>query len=272
MPLTRRIMLLLAVASGLSSAPASADEAVSLKLSWDHCAADGQVGDRSFACNTNSGSAPMYGSMVINDGNDRQQVNSISAYVDFRFTSAALPPWWQTLVGQCRTGGIGVNYGPFPEGGSCAPWFDMSGDVSFIGTFLIHPASQGPASMRLDLGVALPVDYHNVTLYAGQEHLLFQLFLTHAKSTGAGACAGCTVPTCIGFGQLGIQYAIPNEEKHLGSPASAVTWQGAYVNGYEPVSDYYDGVFHPYAGNLSCSTGPVPGQARTWGLIKTLYR
>lgn len=272
MSLAKSLALLLAVSASLSSAPASAQEAVSLKLSWDHCAADGPVGDRSFACDANSGSESLYGSMVINDGVDRLQVSSFTAYVDLRFTSSSLPPWWQTLLGQCRTNGLGVNYGPFPEGGTCAPWFALSDVHSFIGTFQFHPESQGPASMRLDLGVALPIEYHNVTLHAGQELMLFQILLSHAKSTGAGACAGCTVPTCIGFGQLSIQHAVPAEEKYLGTPASAATWQGAYVSGYAPVSDYYDGVFHPYVGNLSCSTGPVPAQARTWGMIKTLYR
>jgi len=269
--LARRITLLLALAAGLSVGPASAQQAVTLKLSWDHCSADGQVSDRSFACNTNAGDESIYASMVIVDGYDRPGVVSFSAFMDLRFTSGSLPPWWQTLTGQCRANAISVSFGPFIDGGSCAPWYAGSGPNDPIGVFQLQPGSQGPASVRVQLGAGLPAPYE-ATLHAGQELLLFRVIVRHSKSVGAGACTGCTVPTCIGFGQLGIQHSSPPDEKYLGTPASAVTWQGAYVTGYAPVADYYDYAYHSYVGNLSCSTGPVPAQGRTWGLIKTFYR
>ena len=78
---------------------------------------------------------------------------------------------------------------------------------------------------------------------------------------------------CIGFGQLLFQY--PGQPNHaiLGTTASTVTWQGAYVSSYQPVAGHPEGPgYVGYHGNLGCAPGPVPAQGRTWGTIKSFYR
>lgn len=266
--------IVLGIAVALLPAIASAQPAIQLRLSWDHCAADGKVADRSFACDTNTGSESLWLSMVIQDGVPRTNVAAISGNVDVRTTSSLLPPWWQTLAGQCRANVVSLVVGAPAAGGACEPWFG-SGGVEPLGVFGQQQGIEGSNSLRWPLGAAVPAG-SEVTLAPGTEYLLARIQITHARSVGTGACTGCLVPVCIGFGELDLNYAGGTSmERIAGGPASTVTWQGAYVSNYTPSLPGYDEWGYPrytYSGNLQCATGPVPAGNRTWGTIKTLYR
>ena len=270
----RQIALLLAVASAVSSAPAAAQPAATLRLSWDHCAIDGQVSDRSFACNTNTGSDYLYASIVINDGNPRTGVAITEGKIDITTTSATLPAWWQINTGNCRANAVTAGVGPFTTGPSCAAWYASPGADPPVGIMNAQPGVDGIKTLSIT-SVAALAPGSEATLPAGPELLLFTIRITHAKSTGAGSCVGCQLPACIGFGAVRLIYApgtLP-DETIVGGTGSAVTWQSAFVTGYAPVPAHYEGGQQvPYHGNLGCTFGAVPEQGRTWGMIKTFYR
>lgn len=251
---------------------ASAQQGVTPRLSWDHCAGDGYVGDRSFACNTNTGSETLWLSMVITDGTPRVGVLGFSGQVDFRLTSGVLPAWWQVTAGTCRYNSITLLAGAPIVSGACDPWFGV-GAPDPLGVSGLYPGLEGSNSLRMSLAAALPQG-NTVTLAPGTEYQLARIQITHAKSTGTGACTGCTVPACIGFGELDLQYPEPTPiERYKGGLGSTVTWQGGYVTSFTPVPPHYDefGWHGTYSANLQCSTGPVPAQNRTWGSIKSMY-
>jgi len=249
--------------------PPSVPQNALLRLSWDRCAYDGLVADKSFACDTNTGSDVLYASVLFQDRVTRANVQFVNALVDVTTTTSPIPPWWQVRSGSCRSNAVLVEYGPFPEAGSCAPWFASAWPDGPLGVFAIQENLEGPETTRLNIAAGVPIGYE-ATLAAGQELLLFRIVVSHARSAGTGACQGCLVPTCIGFGHLELSYnpAAP-DEIFLGDAASAVTWQGAYVSGFQPTRYPQTGY---YVANLECATGPVPARGRTWGLIKTLYR
>ncbi len=264
----------LVTAFALLPAIALAQQGVALKLSWDHCAGDGYVGDRSFACDTNTGSETLWLSMAIQDGVTRTNVGGFSAELDVRTTSSVLPPWWLMTTGQCRAGALSMLTGPPAAGGSCVLWWGTSG-VEPLWVFQQLQGFEGLNHVRWSLGAGLPAQ-SSVTLTPGTEYLLTRLVISHAKSTGIGACTGCLVPTCIGFGETDLYYSgTSTVERFAGGLSSTVTWQGAYVSGFTPSPPHHDEWGHwigVYGGNLQCATGPVPATNRTWGTIKTLYR
>jgi hypothetical protein len=272
--MNRRIAAAFALAAALLPVVAGAQTpAAALRLSWDHCAGDGLVADRSFACDTNSGTDRLVTSVVVNDG-ERTGVMGLKARIDIRTTAQFLPPWWQVQSGQPRAGQIGFRTGDLAVGVSCPPWYESAGAGNPLPVFSISQGNESPNSMQLMLEAVLPSG-DGATWSAGQEFALFEIVILHAKSTGSGSAAGCAVPTCIGFGYLGVLHVGQQlvTEEYLGTAASAVTWQGAYVAGYSPYFEYvFGGNYYLYRGNLACTTGPVPAQNRTWGVIKTLYR
>lgn len=274
--MTRPIRLLAVVAFLLAPCLAHAQVTTQLRLSWDHCAAEGYVADRSFACDTNTGEDVLVLSAVLGDEVPHANLAQFGAYVDFRATSASLPSWWQAASGMCRPNAIIVRGDNLSASPLCTPWYLGDGIVRpTLSVATLEFGHDGPNSSRVNMAVGVPAG-SEVTLPGGpQEYLLALVRILHSKSVGTGSCDGCLVPVCIGFGELQWSYPPPAGSPFtiLGTTASTVTWQGAYVSGYAPVPGHREGpgyVF--YHGNLGCSTGPVPAHGRTWGLIKTLYR
>lgn len=259
------LTLLLAATAGFLAAPAAAQQPVSLKLSWDHCAGDGPVTDKSFACDSNTGSDVLYLSMILNDGVDRPDVGSVAFWVSVAPTTPTLPPWWDFL--SCRHAAVQFDGWPPGTSAACTPWTDLQS------LSVVSAAFDNSTAVTLSGGMALPAP-GVTTLPAGREILLGKLTLRHSATTGTGACAGCLVPTCIALGEVDLQFASgAPTERFVGDPSSSVRWQGAYVSGFAPVPGHPDlGGYIPYHGNLGCTSGPVPARGRTWGILKTLYR
>jgi len=260
-------LLLLLAAFALVPQMARAQDALSLKLNWDHCEGEGRVADRSFACDVNTGSDVLYASLVINDGVDRTGVSGVVFYVDVTSTASSLPDWWLTNSSECRQGAFSYDTATDGNTPGCPTW---SGVQPTLGVLSIQYRTLN--GLMFNGGAALPAPT-TVALPAGQELLVCRIAISHTKSTGATACSGCTVPTCIGFGRVLFIYEDNTYEEHVGDASSTVTWQGAYVAGYAPVPAHpYGGGIEDYRANLDCATGAVPAQNRTWGTIKTLYR
>lgn len=257
----------------LIPALAFAQATTQLRLSWDHCAAEGYVADRSFDCSVNTGEDVLFASAVLGDEVQHAGIAAFEAYIDFRATSQNLPSWWQVSSGMCRTNTILLKADGLVASPLCTPWY-LAGGTEPLVVSLLEYGNDGTNASRLHFAAEVPAG-SEVTIPNGpQEYLFARVRILRSKSTGAGSCSGCSVPVCIGFGQLQFQYpgAAPRHTI-LGTTASTVTWQGAYVSSYQPVPGHQEGTGYVfYHGNLGCATGPVPAQSRTWGVIKTMYR
>ena len=72
-----------------------------VNFSWDACTSEGGVQNKTFACDTNTGSDVLYGSFVL--GTDQTNSIGIEATVDIHAQSTNLPDWWQFVnAGACR--------------------------------------------------------------------------------------------------------------------------------------------------------------------------
>ena len=271
---TRRIALLSRLALSLLPTLAFAQGGATLKLSWDHCAGSGYVGDRSFACNTNTGADTLYGSVVFEDGLLREQAQIFEAHVTVTTLGSSLPSWWQTNTGSCRSAAVTGFVPSVDSGAGCEPAFGFAPLVSVLGVKLY--ADGGASTVEYTFIAGVPDGSGWETFYPGLEYRLFGLRLSHAKSTGTGSCAGCSVPACLGFGGLKLLYTsghVPANESFTGNAGSTVTWQGAYVSSFTPIAPHCDanGCTYLWSGNLACASGPVPARNHTWGAIKSMY-
>ena len=248
-----------------------------LRLSWDHCAAEGYVADRSFACNTNTGEDVLVASAVLGDEVPHATLAAFLGYLDFRATSPNLPIWWQVSAGMCRQNALNLQASGLIASPLCTPWYLADGTSTqeplTVAQFEYY--SDGANSSRIGFGAVVPAGFEITLPNGSQEFVFARLRILHSKTTGSVSCSGCQVPMCIGFGLLLLQYPgqIDNTYPIKGTTASTVTWQGAYASSYEPVGGYkMSGHTVPYHGNLGCASGPVPAQGRTWGMIKAFYR
>jgi hypothetical protein len=231
---------------GLSPAPAAA--APVAHLAWDDCGASGHL-TRSFACDTNVGAEQLVVSFVPPAV---AAFTGIEARIRFWPPAASLPAWWALSTGGCRAGSLRAS--PFAAGpSSCtSPW-----------------TSQVFWTAQLDLStqeIKVLVD-----LNKGQEHGLdggteyygVRIAFDHARSTGAGACGGCSLPAGLYLSRLALLLGPPDPTYEFAlAEVPYVNWQcdGAPIVTAEGVT----GWTFP-----DCAT---PARAPTWGRIKALYR
>jgi hypothetical protein len=258
---TARVIAALAASLLLSSSVLAAP---GLRLSWDHCSADGVVSNKLFACNTNTGSEVLvlsFESPVAST--DRQ---SIEMTLHITAWDGALPDWWRAFgPGSCRP--TALTYSLLdPLAAACVnPWEGHNAAAAIAD---LVPLASNPSLWRLRVVAAVPDQFQVST---GVETFAIALILRHVATVASGACAGCLKPVCIGFGaaklvgpvgttSFGIAAGGPNP----GGGPSTVTWQGAYVAGYTGTAGYSEMICAP--------SGPDPVHASTWGAVKALYR
>ena len=246
-----------------------------LRLSWDHCAAEGYVADRSFACNTNTGEDVLVASAVLGDEVPHESIAAFEAYIDIRATSQNLPDWWKASSGMCRANALLLQGANLVASPLCTPWYLADGNNTQepLTVFQLQNGSDGVNASQIYFAAAVPAGFEIDFPYGSQEFVFARVRVLRSKTTGPGSCSGCQIPVCIGLGVVALQRLGQPNYAILGTTASTVTWQGAYASSYQPVAPYTDGGhYHPYHGNLGCASGPVPAQGRTWGMIKTFYR
>src|SRR5262249_62934 len=84
-------------------------EAAGVNFSWDACASDGGVQNKTFACNTNSSTKTMVGSFVL--AADQPHFTGVEILVDFTARADSLPAWWQFYnAGACRSSALTVTF------------------------------------------------------------------------------------------------------------------------------------------------------------------
>lgn len=100
------------------------------------------------------------------------------------------------------------------------------------------------AEARGDFGGAV-----SATLHPGTEYYAFRITIDAQKTTGAGACGGCSVPATIVLNEIVLD---GNAIDRLTTPLSntCLRWQAA--------------------GTTPCSATPI--RNTTWGAIKSFYR
>jgi DNA-binding beta-propeller fold protein YncE len=211
-----------------------------LNLSWNDCGAFGTT-DRTFACNSNSGSNVIVAS--FDPGSSVADFAGNEMRID---VTPALSSWWQMYnAGSCRGTAVPTINTTFEA--SCADNFAGAG-FGAIGSYnLIN------STASLLCGWAIP---QGVPITAGTEYYALNIVINNAKTVGTNACSGCSDGACIVLRSLTLAYgpsATLTATIHDPISRNWITWQGG-------------------AGGAGGCPGAVPTQKKTWGQLKALYR
>lgn len=227
----------------------SALAAGGLNLHFNGCSSDaGASATASFACNLNTGNHAMYASVVLPA--DMPMFTGTTAIVDITVDGATLPSWWQTAAGDCRANALGMSFDPAVVAtATCA---DIWGGSPNLAVFQLQKNLHGPNTIRLNGGAALTAGQELSLLADGTTELtVARVTISHALSTGAGACAGCEVGACLVLSECYLQQVVPLPQYRLTTPISNVV---------------------SFNSTSQVCAGATPTQNRTWGAVKGLYR
>lgn len=240
----------------LAPAAHAADE---LFLRWDHCFGDGGTYNKTFACDTNSGTDVLVGSFRLD--HTVEGVQALDGSMDVMpLSGQLLPSWWQFVVaGSCRRSSLNVSFNPPATSSACIDPWSAFGPV---GGFDYQPLP-GSVAGRMKFVFGLP-NGASFAIPAGQEIIAFQARIDHALTAGPASCGGCSAPMCIAFVHTTIALANPADVSIFGHNQPNhdwnVTWQDGAVT-----------TVAPFDGYVSCES-VTPVRASTWGSIKSLYR
>ncbi len=258
------------LAAGLAAAVPHPPEAGHVSLAWDQCWSEGGVAHKHFACNADTGYDVIVASFVSDSAISK--FVGLLGVVEGQSLSPTLPDWWQLFnTGACRQTSLSASFDftSWPNVSCHDLWMGLAqGGIADYQTTLFPPPApiNVPASNRLQVRVGAGF-VEPETLLAGVQYYAFRLIIDHAKSTGAGACAGCSTGICISLTEILLSYqAGPSTYSYQLTQElenKSISWQCA--TGTAP-SQWTGGSCDPVAG---CS---VPARNRTWGSIKALYR
>jgi hypothetical protein len=235
----------------------NAHAAAGVNLRWQQCLGDGGTINRSFACDTNSGTHVLVSSFEL--AQPIPQVFGNEIILDLASAGPALPSWWAFKnVGTCRQTSMSMSAVGSPTAIACVDW--ASGKAAGgVGAYHMFPF--GPTTARFMLATAVPAAALP-DLVAGQEYFSNSIAILNTKTVGDGACAGCTTPVCLVLNRILVVAQIAANDRALSGPTNGTdsdyaTWQG----GSNVVS--YRGSGCPAA---------TPTRRGTWGEVKSLYR
>jgi hypothetical protein len=228
---------------------ATPSHAGGINLAWNDCGSFGSA-TRTFACNTNTGVEHLYTSFVPSVTTPQLFVVRYEIFIDTN--QATLSPWWDFGgSGHCHLNGLGGNadftLGPF----SCAdPW--QGGLVVGSAPFYYYQYLGIPNRARIAVGLVAASPLGVPPLTGGTEYYANDVVFTHQRSTGTGACAGCTDGACLVLQYVQLQGEGGAQIEMLLNPlfGQSVTWQ---------------------TGAPSCP-GATAARTPTWGQVKSLYR
>lgn len=221
-----------------------------LNLYWSGCS-DGGTMLRTFACNTNTGSAfDLYASVILPA--DLPRFAASTTIIDINFIGTTVPAWWQVAAGQCRANAVSMSFDPNTFVTNCPDLWNGAVPLSVFATqYGIHGLAN---ELRLNGGAAVAMGDEIALTADGTERVVARVVITRAKTTGAGSCAGCIVGACLGLKECFLQQPYPDPGYRLTNQASNAF---AMWNGY--TSPYCGGVWDA-------------ARNRTWGQVKSLYR
>jgi hypothetical protein len=202
-----------------------------------------------FACNTNSGTLPALFGTVRPPAGTIAGFTGIEAVVDIYTLAPTLPDWWRADA--CRSGSFSMAADASIDPLACGTIWDQSRTLAVTQMTVRYPG-WGTNMIQLIVDSSLPDTSAYDLASDGQRSLAaFTLLIDTAKSTGPGACAGCSQGACLHLRDVAM--------KTLSDPSGSVTRLRA--SQYGQVS---------YQGVAWCWPDPV--RTRTWGMLKSLYR
>lgn len=234
----------------LSAVFAPVARAAGAYVAWDECRGGGGASARTFACDTNSGSDAIWVSFVPPAG--ITQLTGITATLEIAVAPLeVMPDWWSFKnTGACRQTSLGVGYDFVGVSSACADrWGGQA--AGGIGGYS-NPFLSYAFRSRCTVVVAVPPSAYG-PVDANTEYNAFRLAIDHARTVGAGSCAGCEQAVCVVATSFQLYQPVevePVPVEAVTAPVSFVTWQSVI-----PECPAY-----------------VPVRNRTWGAIKTLYR
>jgi len=260
-------VLTIALATSVFAAPTLPG----VNIRWDDCFADGGVMNKTFACDTNTGSNLALMSFQLDTGMDH--VSGVEIAISLKSTEPTLPAWWEFQnSGSCRLSSL--SYIPSPLlSGSCVDW----GEGIEVGGFPLtgyHLGEMGPGSAVAHMIAAVPQSTL-MTLDAGTEYVVGALSLNHAKTVGAGSCGGCDTPVCILFTALKVSTSVPPAADRLftqganGVSSQIIHWQNGQLTN---LVNHCSGTFNCTTQFDCLAVTPTAARRSTWGDVKSLYR
>ena len=236
---------------------AATASAAGINLGWNDCPAGPTYAlSQTFACNTNAGIHSMVASFVAPAGINQMSANEI--VIDVQTGGATLADWWKMAAGQCRTaaslaGNFDFTAGPF----TCYDYW-QGGAIGAL-NWSVPPGFPQQNRCRIKGVFALPAGDARITsVPENLEVYSFKCNINSARSTGLGACAGCSDEACIVLLDIVLNQPPPDPPRiEVSSPSLSqyVIWQAWST----PDPNYAC----PYV---------TPTRNRTWGSIKALYR
>jgi len=155
---------------------------------------------------------------------------------------------------------------------------DWAGGQAVGGIATYDVTSQGLNHARIIMAEA--VFGPGFSLLAAQEYFAFSVTISHIKTVGTGACAGCLEPAVIFLSAVNVVPPSPGPSVLLTNGANYsgskwVSWQHGYpIHVLQGCSEIGPGkpCLNPttYFDVVPYSTTPVHGS--TWGAVKSLYR
>ena len=204
--------------------------AAGINVSWNACTPDGGAQNKTFACDTNSGSNSLFGSFAL--ASDMANVIGIEARVDITAQADSLPAWWRFQgPNACRAALSASFVFESDPNSNCTDTFgsQATGAVAAVHTYWTTPPVPGgnPATAQALLVAAVPGSMAQ-DLTAGIEYYGFRLILSAIKTIGSGSCSGCSTPVCITLSEIKV-VASDNSTQVLSDAliATTATWQSA---------------------------------------------
>ncbi len=243
------------VACVLAITALPATSAPAINLAWNDCI-DGATAafDKNFACDTNDGADVMVASFIAPAGMSR----FLGVDVYFRVsqeTCVATVPWWHVKgTGRCRNGALTLNGDFEASTGACdaSAWSvpalgglgAVTNDSPIVGT----SRGNGAVGVPTSNSVALTPDVH---------YYAVKFVLSHFKTTGTGACFGCSMAWCFQLERVTLAQV-------AGAPGGNVDIRDAGTNSFVT---YQSSELTACVGH-GCTAARRP----TWGSVKALYR
>lgn len=230
----------------LAAAPTAA--ASTIALAWDECRPGGGAQVHVNACDSNLGAQEWFASLLLDA--PLSGVIGLIAVIDFQHSAPSLPDWWALQPGGCRVGELDAS-ALFADRPGCAdPWAAAPGGATSLIQGINPTQPRGGANqMRLYYTAAVPSS-QAVDWAAGTAYHAVRLRLTNARTTGAGACAGCSGAACLVLNGVEVQrLSGPDVVLSDGGGQNIVNWQPS---------------------GQDCATVPV--LRTSWGRLRTLYR
>ena len=269
LPPLRSSLLLLA----LAAAPAlSAPNPYGLNVAWDQCYGDGGTPNRSFACNTNSGTERLVLSFVTDARIENG--SGMEMYLQLASDSGTLPSWWSMKnSGTCRPTALAFTLQPpNPSSALCVDWGASFFGSAGIGYYNIGAA--GPNTVTTAAAVGVPQGL-GLIVDPGVQYFTGTYIINHTKTVGTGSCSGCQVPVCIIYSHMRLYVDGGGPfYRAFTTPANTpnsqlATWQGGQFSNLQHNCDPGTGLC---TNSFGCFTLPVNARVNTWGAVKALYR